>query len=292
MKRENFGKIVKSLREQRLDFDSSHCWTQAKLACEANLSDETISKIERGRKANLAGETLLRLADALGLSTLERREFFAAATTITRKSVPVKSICAQETWDHVWKVFTKARLPGYLFDPFFDLIGINSATMALHGLNTQQIDAAIQSNLGCNVLGLLFQENAELRTAMADQWQRIVKDVLYQFRFIVLRYRHTKRFSQLLTELKELPDFVPLWMQTTRVREDFFSQLRRYKYVHTQHGPISYFTTLTSTVTPCGTIYMTTFEPCDVRTEKLFREFAGKHVRVRRVMPWPNPELR
>ena len=73
MDKKAFGKLLAVLR------DEVH-WTQADLAEMVEVETGVISNLERGTKKNLEPELLFRLANALGLTTLERREFFLAAS--------------------------------------------------------------------------------------------------------------------------------------------------------------------------------------------------------------------
>jgi|GEM_PF-5567506 len=50
MERKRFGKVVKSLRNEQIDWETYRPWTQETLAKEANLSLDVIRKIEQGSR--------------------------------------------------------------------------------------------------------------------------------------------------------------------------------------------------------------------------------------------------
>ncbi len=291
MNRKQFGKIVKSLRKEHMDWETGRAWTQRKLAEEANLSLDIIEKIEQGSRKIVQYEELRQIAAALQLSTLERREFFAAAAEISMSTILQKEADEDANFTQVWRHLSSTRQPAFLFSSLYDLVGINASMMAFHGLAREGLMKARESEMGCNVLGLLFAHNAVLRTAMQSEWQQIAVSNIYQFRFTSLRYRYTTRFEVLLKELRKLPDFQRLWMKTRLHGKDFFSQLRDFNYLHEQHGPVHYGVTMTSTLTRCGHLYLSTFEAYDERTEKLFGEFAERPGLPARVMPWPIEEM-
>ena len=80
MNRKEFGELVATLRQ---DMD----WTQSELAEYADVNDAVISQIERGVKKHFEPELLFCLANVFQLTTLERREFFLAASGLDQKQI-------------------------------------------------------------------------------------------------------------------------------------------------------------------------------------------------------------
>lgn len=70
-----FGRIVKSLRAEHMDYANGGKWKQKQLAGATGLSEIIIGNIERGERTKLEGSEIVGLADALQLSTMERRNF-------------------------------------------------------------------------------------------------------------------------------------------------------------------------------------------------------------------------
>ena len=52
MNRKEFGKLIAALREEQIDFSARGVgvWTQSKLAQAANLSEKTVSNLNRGAR--------------------------------------------------------------------------------------------------------------------------------------------------------------------------------------------------------------------------------------------------
>jgi transcriptional regulator with XRE-family HTH domain len=91
MNREDFGELVATLRQ---DMN----WKQSQLAEYANLDDAVISQIERGVKKHFEPELLFQLANVFQLTTLERREFFLAASGLDQKQI-VRQVSAATNTD-------------------------------------------------------------------------------------------------------------------------------------------------------------------------------------------------
>src|SRR5215216_642718 len=80
MNRIEFGELVSTLRQDM-------GWTQAELAEYSEIDDAVISQIERGVKKFFEPNLLFCLANALQLTTLERREFILAASGLDEKQI-------------------------------------------------------------------------------------------------------------------------------------------------------------------------------------------------------------
>jgi len=60
MNRTDFGKLIAALRKEHFDPMAGKTWTQQMLAERSGLLPRAIGKIERGQKAALDADTLLR----------------------------------------------------------------------------------------------------------------------------------------------------------------------------------------------------------------------------------------
>jgi len=307
MDRKNFGKIVKSLRREQINFERGDFWTQKDLAQATCLSEDIIGKIEQGRRMNLSGDELSRLADAFRLSTLERREFFSAATETYMKvergdngvesrrngarSSAIDETDAQTSFDEIWNKFAAIQLPGYLTDSLSTLVGINEPMMLFHNIMLEALEQAAQTEIGCNMLTIFFRENSPLRRAMAHRWYEPARSNIRQFQFTSLQYRYTNRFEKMVAQLHKYPDFDYIWQQSRNNPMDTASMLRAFEYTHVEHGPVHYAATITPTLTPCGPLYMTIFAPSSTRTRDVFNELIQNKMGIRQIMPWPDVEL-
>jgi transcriptional regulator with XRE-family HTH domain len=90
-----FGKLIRSLRKEHRD-EAGAQWTQQPLASKTGVEKRTIERIEQGAMRRLELVLVLRLADALELMTMERKEFFSGA----RPGKPESGIGAQRSERH------------------------------------------------------------------------------------------------------------------------------------------------------------------------------------------------
>lgn len=288
MDRVKFGQIVKSLRAEHLDHASGGRWTQGHLAAVAGLTEVIVGNIERGERTKLESDEIAGLADALRLTTLERQAFFAAATDVDEDDKTADLSEPDSAFDHVWNILSTTQLPAYLTDPLGNVVGINRIMMAFHGVSDQLFDNAIETDIGVNVLALIFRQGAVMRQSMGMKWDAIARANVQQFRFMALPYRYSKNFEEILSHMYKQPDFLRLWAETrTTPRMDFFSQLRYYDYAHAIHGDICYVATLSTVVTAHGNLYLTNHIPCNAETLTKFTKISEVEHGARAVMPWP-----
>lgn len=65
-----------------------------------------VSKIEQGRCATFDRAVLCQLAQALNLTTLERGEFFAAASELNPAAVACQTADREQNFKHVWQTLS------------------------------------------------------------------------------------------------------------------------------------------------------------------------------------------
>jgi len=134
MNRTDFGKLIAALRKEQFDPVAGKPWTQQMLAQRTGLLPRTIGEIERGQKAIMDADTLLRLAQAFRLTTLERREFFAAATSVAAADVARDTCDAERIFQELWETMQQLYLPAVLHDAYFDLLAVNTLYRGFHNL--------------------------------------------------------------------------------------------------------------------------------------------------------------
>ena len=277
-----FGRVLRSLRKERVDYRTGTVLSQEELSRLAGLPEQAVGKIERGEQTKLDGETLARLADALALTTLERREFFAAALDVEPPQAQIlESATGEATFTRLWDNFASIQLPAYLFTPLFDVLGVNSPMMKFHNLGRDFLRSGSNGEARTNILTILFDSRSPLRHTMGSAWEPIALSNLLHFRAVSLRYRYATRFDQLSDTLVPLLNFRPFWQRALDAGDDFYSRARAFRYNHGQFGPVDYM--VTTTVTVYGPLYLSTLVPCHERTLDLFRELAYGGVQVERL---------
>jgi transcriptional regulator with XRE-family HTH domain len=287
MERSAFGQIVRSLRKEQLDPVTGEPWTQEQLAAASGLSARIIANLEQGRKATLEGETLVRLAGALALGTLERREFFALAVEVEVEAAtaPAALAAPQQAADPMLEVFAELHQPAFCYDDYFDILAANHAALVLHGIEPAWLHTLAAASGRPNFLHAIFAADSPLRTSMQGAWHTLALRNLQQFCAMALRHRHTARWNERMAQLRALPDFDSHWRAARTAPEDFASRLRVHRYTHARCGPLHYAVMVNSTYAPAIHLHLTTLLPLDAPTFEVFVAlYAESHGKV---LQWP-----
>ena len=293
MEHATFGKIVAALRREQINFSNGHNWSQQDLADETRLTQRIVSKIERGRQAQLDGEVLQKLARAFNLTSLERREFFAMASDVNGSGIVRADLCDDEVFEQVWSLLKALCVPAFLTDPLGDIIGVNRSLLAFHNISMTKLHSMRSTAAGVNNLSLILSAQTPLREALGSAWQSIALANVQQWRVTTLRYRHTRRYEKLFTALSMNPDFRMLWVvgnDHERAMDDC-SRLRSYTYKHGVHGLVAYTVFVNISLSTFGELFLSAFVPQDDATVDLFKELASKNKNALSLAHWPNAEL-
>src|SRR5512138_2136107 len=143
MNRREFGQLLAALRQ---DLD----WTQFELAEYADVDEAIISQIERGVKKYFEPKLLFGLANALQLTTLERREFLLAASGLDQKQIVRQPSAGMSTdvfnvrrvLDKMIELTGQVRLPAFLCDVYGDVIATNNMILSFFKLPPEFAEAA------------------------------------------------------------------------------------------------------------------------------------------------------
>ena len=282
MIRKNFGQLVAALRSERFDPVIGKSWTQQMLAERTGLTSRIIGEIERGERVKLDADILLALAQAFGLTTLERREFFAAVTEIEDIDASLHRSDPNEILQELIDTFQSVQLPAFIHDPFFDMIAINSLFKTFHSVPQ---DAK-------NYLSFFFNSNKTTKRLSQQTWHSYAMRNLLQFRYMTLRYRYTDYYQWLFRDLCTSPYFREIWAQCLYIEDDHHSQVKTYDYLHQEFGPISYAVTSTSTLTPYGLLYLSVVIPKGQHSWKTVVQLVETcPLYIQRINAWPNPTI-
>jgi transcriptional regulator with XRE-family HTH domain len=292
MDKQEFGHLVAALRKQQLDPETGRGWTQRALAERANLSEKIIGNIEQGRKASVEVETLVRLANALGLNPWERRRFFSLAQGISWEDVMPETVDPADSLTQMLNTLRALRLPAILYDPFYHVVAVNELGLALHNISGAQRRIQPQQ-VSLQLLRFLLANDSPMRQNMRDIWTNFLHLHVLQFRNLSLRYRHTDYFGELFAALSQSGEFRQAWLAAQSYSPADLHALTHYRYRHPQHGPLAYATTLQPTRTAAGFLYLSTLTPLDVATANIFQALVQPtEADVLRITPWPQRELR
>jgi transcriptional regulator with XRE-family HTH domain len=274
MNHKDFGQLVAALRREHryLDKDSKvRFWSQERLAEVANLSEDTIIKIEGGRKRNLSPDILLKLAQALNLTTEERVEFFMAANDLDDRQIIRCPDNPHDTLQHLVQTLQQTYLPAFIIDTYCDVLAVNEAVLMIFNVSDNAVAYIKQHPIGTNMLTFVFSPELNQQEVMKPHaWETYAYSNLMFFRTNTLRYRATPYFRALFSELYR-------WRLFQRYWEEISYQERDYN-VNTEHvhinnpvlGPLHFYSTLYKTLTRYGYLSLFVYVPADSTTAKVF----------------------
>lgn len=291
MDRNEFGALVQVLRkqQQRLSWNKGE-WSQASLAAKANLSTNTLGNIERGERVNLDASILQALAGALKLTSLEKQEFYYAASGVPegrRSDVVYKS--AQRTGELFLNYLTDIPWPAYISDVYGGIVAVNHSIRRLYGITDQIVEEALQISEGANTIRLFFDPKLGIRELFTQEWPKLAIHNIQFFRRTSLRYRATERFDRLLELLWDYPEFRTYWFEAYEVDSDNFYDSQRYEYFHAPlHKAVAYIALVSSAVTNLGELYSVVYAPLDGPTTEIFENLYNEGPPgMQRISEWP-----
>src|SRR5215204_2506998 len=139
-------------------------WTQSQLAEYSDIDDAVISQMERGVKRYFKPTLLFCLANALQLTTLERREFILAASGLDEKQIvrqPSAGVAtdvfdAKKILERMIRLTGEIRVPTFLSDVYSDVIAANYMMLAFYNVPPAMIETAATVPGGFNTARLNF----------------------------------------------------------------------------------------------------------------------------------------
>lgn len=289
MDRVSFGRLVAALRKEQFNYQSGRSWSQQKLADRTGLTQRIVSKIEAGKQRGIDGVTLVALANAFGLTSLERSEFFAMASEIGDGQIARSEQSDEEVFAQMWASLSNLHAPAMLVDSYGDVLGVNRSLTAFHNLRAIDLQARTNTDAGVNILSMLLA-HAGLRQALGNGWRRTALACMRQWRVTTLRHRLTHRYERLFESLATLPDFRTLWVAGYDSEEASYEgvHLRSSTYRHAAHGLVSYSVFTSIGLCTCGELYLSVFVPQDFATATLFQEVGSQNKGPLPLMPWPH----
>jgi len=292
MNRKEFGQLLATLRQ---DLD----WTQFELAEYADVDEAIISQIERGVKKHFEPNLLFCLANALQLTTLERREFLLAASGLDQKQIVRQPSAGMSTdvfnvrrvLDKMIELTGQVRLPAFLGDVYGDVIAANNIILSFFKVPPEYVDVASQMPGGYNTARIKFGKDLVASSHVLDNWDGYALNSMRSFRENSLRYRAQPYFKYLMKIFRnrnEYPLFDRYWKLVSSVEQDKEASTDYFSYQHNEFGPIKYISSSTISITSFGELFLLQYLPLDESTSQVFEQLAqqaGKGVVP--FAPWP-----
>jgi transcriptional regulator with XRE-family HTH domain len=296
MNRKEFGELVAALRQDL-------GWTQFQLAEFSDVDESVISQIERGVKKYFEPELLFHLANALQLTTLERREFFLASTgleetQIVRQPSAVTAtdvFNAKKLLEKLIGLLGQVQFPAFLIDVYSDVIAVNKPLLSFFKIPQTMIKDANHIPGGFNAMRLIFGRELVGRTHVADNWDHYALNTMRAFREVSLRYRAKPYFKYLMKAFRnqsDYPFFERYWRMVSSTEEDKEINLDSFQYTHDEFGRLKYISSSTVSVTSFGELFLTQYLPLDVHTGEVFGGLARDTAKgVLKLASWPEKPI-
>ena len=266
----------------------------------AELVDEdvaVISNLERGAKKNLEPELLFKLANALNLTTLERREFFLASTGLDETHMirqpggvpPTGVFDTEKVLRNTAEIIGKLRIPAYVVNVYGEIILANKLALELFQIPPEVFDRARSMVAGFNALQFIFGEM--LHSAIPVGYEGFVLTIVRVFREASLRYRARPYFQSLMKEFrnpKKYPWFERSWKKAALSDDDKATLIDSFSFPHALYGQLTYCATSSVWFTPYGELFLVHYLPLDAQTAGVFERLAtALGTETVRVASWP-----
>jgi len=292
MNRKDFGQLLATLRQ---DLN----WTQFDLAEYSQVDEAVISQMERGVKKFFEPELLFALANALKLTTLERREFFLAASGLDQKQIVRQQTMATATdvfnvrksLDKLIERTGQVRLPAFLADVYGDAIAANLIILSFFKVPPSILETAPNMPGGYNTVRVNFGKESVIRDRITDNWDGYALSAMRSFRERSLRYRAQPYFKYLMKSFRnqvEYPLFERYWKMVSSIEQDKEVDTDYFVFQHDEFGRVNYAASATVTITSFGELYLIQYLPLDEQTSQTFEKIASEVGQVVvRLAPWP-----
>lgn len=294
MDRKAFGRLLAALRDEL-------GWTQAYLAELVDVAEAVISQLERGAKRQVDPALIFKLANALQLTTLERREFFLASSGLEPLQIARQPnhFLESEAFDHR-KILAKAsalvgqmRMPAFLVDVYGDLLAANRIVLDLMQFAPDLGVTDARQPGAYSAFRLVFGEG--LRATISEGHEAYLVNIMRAFREVSLRYRAQPYFKFLMKEFRnpnKYPWFARVWRKVSLLDDDKFAAIDPFVFQHAVHGKLMYNATSSVLLTPYGELFLVHYIALDERTTEVFEQIARRvGPGALRFAPWPEKNM-
>ena len=280
MDRKEFGKLLSMLRQ---DMDL----TQFQLAEYAQLDEAVISQMERGVKKYFEPELLIKLANSFHLTTIERREFFLAASGIANGQIVrqpsaalmTDTINSEKVLARMVQIIEQLNIPAFIMDVYADVLAVNNSAFTFFNTPLDLVASASSVAGGFNTVRMMFGKELYMRSRITENWDHYAVGSMRFVRENSLRYRAKPYFQYLMKSFRnpvEYPLFNRYWKLVSSFEQDRESNVDVFSYTHDEYGPLRYATSTTVSITPHGELFLNQYLPLDDHTRRLFEDILKK----------------
>lgn len=293
MNRKEFGRLVAALRKENMD-EHLQCWTQERLAQEANLPVALIGNIERGTKTNIYPDTLVKLANALHLTTGERKAFFAEASGVDIQHTLRPSTETPMILQEMLSILGNSFVPTVLMDSYCDIVAMNHSFFIMYAFKPEDLTPQENNPTQYNIMRLIFGPDFEFQQKRIMGWDRWAYTTLMLFREMCLKHRAEPHMIDIISSLNKYPKFRQVWVFATHGQElevkDQFTDNTLVSFNHPEFGWIKSITSSITSQTSFGELNLYSLQPIDEHTFNTFNKIVEKQGRKTiAILPnWPD----
>lgn len=288
MNREEFGQLVKALRNEVIMFPEAKAMTQDQLADKINEPARAIGQIEQGNRANLEPLLLAKMADAFDLTSMERAAFHNAAASVDVETKTSNTEEPEKILDLLLNEARTIQVPAIIYDPLYTAVAANTLILKLGIVPDDLLDSGGDLVSGFNTLRYFFSDQSPYPDLAGPSWEQFAIRNIQHFRASSLPYRHTKRFEHIFKELCEHARFRDCWARTKFTGKDIFYGWEGMSYHHPSFGPLNYIISSVPTLTNAGELWLVTYVPRDKQTVTVFQKMVSQFgANMHRFAQWP-----
>ena len=285
-KQTHFGVLIATLRRQKFDPLAGKVWSQSRLAEEADLSLKIVGDIERGRRVNIDEHTLVRLADALNLSILERHYFYQIAASIQQQYAPFPRGSAIEYLQNRVQLMAEMQLPAFIHDSLFNLMAANQLWLDYYTLTDAEWDAP---QLPFNLLRMTIDPSSPVHQQLGTKWREMAQRILYRFCAYSMPEMPSDRYRETLQHLMQFKQFRGLWVESIHQTGDHLHNASVFGYTHPRFGTLRLMSVSEQLVTNRGSFYLSIMIPGNTTASKLFDKLSRSTASQAHQL-WPFPK--
>lgn len=275
MSKVDFGRIVSSLRKElRNEFDET--MTQNDLADLARIPLITLQKIEQGKQANLKPELILRLANALNLSSYSRQVFFQASLGMSEKELINSTVGTGVIIEDIKSILVQLQTPAFITNCFGDLFLVNPSFLSIFGITENDLS---HGHLLCkyNINRIFYSPEFEaLQKMFGDSYAAFARRRVFIFKALTLKYRNHWYLLKILPELNRYPRFRQYWQSSTFNNEEIFILSNRFSLAHPKLGLLNFVSFPIRTISEETDLYLFSYQPLDPRTSQVCSQLANE----------------
>jgi hypothetical protein len=233
------------------------------------------------------------MANALKLTSGERKEFFLAASGIDSPNTYHPLDSPKSAIESMLAIMDQLQQPSFLVDQYFDIIAVNLMVLEVYNVNVNNfLNPDSDPVTRFNLIRFLFSSEFSEQKAMLGKFrEKFAANTAMLFRTSSLRYRDTEYFQRLYSHLFEFDDF-KIHIQRKPKDERYVDNNLFIMLDNPRLGMINAISTSMTAATTAGDLKLFVFTPLSEETVKIFTKIAQQSNYVFQSLPdWPDKSV-